>query len=351
MIAISKLENKYAILFLSFIALTFIGTIDYLNNAELTLSIFYLIPLSFHALYKGTTKTFIIINSVFAAFIWVSVVYLNKFYSNNFYTFWNGLIELAFFLITGLLLFFLKEEHKKIHEINKRLTKLNDEKNKFIGIAAHDLRNPISIINSYSDLLLTDYIKNSSPEISEIVGSIKSMSNNTLVLLSNLLNVSLIESGKVNLVLKMQDYLDFVNQIIYINQIIADKKEILIKLESSEETIVLNFDEYYLSEVVNNFLSNAMKFSNENSTILIRISKTKNNSVLTEVIDNGKGIPHDEQTKLFNYFQTTSTTPTAGESSTGLGLAIAKKIIIEHNGQIGVKSSVGNGSNFYYELS
>jgi signal transduction histidine kinase len=71
---------------------------------------------------------------------------------------------------------------------------------------------------------------------------------------------------------------------------------------------------------------------------------------LTEVIDNGRGIPEDEQFNLFNYFQKTSTTPTGKETSTGLGLAIAKKIILEHHGKIRVNSTLGQGSNFYYEL-
>jgi signal transduction histidine kinase len=137
---------------------------------------------------------------------------------------------------------------------------------------------------------------------------------------------------------------------IYLNQIIADQKEIVIKLETSEDNFFINFDEHYLSEVVNNLLSNAIKFSSPGSEVLIKVSKTEKNSVLTEIIDKGKGVPEEEQIKLFNYFQKTSTLPTAGEVSTGLGLAIARKIILEHHGSIGVKSAINVGSNFYYEL-
>ncbi len=73
--------------------------------------------------------------------------------------------------------------------------------------------------------------------------------------------------------------------------------------------------------------------------------------VKTEIIDEGQGIQEDEQEKLFNYFQKTSTQPTDGEKSSGLGLAIVKKIIIEHKGSLGVKSKIGKGSNFYFELA
>ena len=105
-----------------------------------------------------------------------------------------------------------------------------------------------------------------------------------------------------------------------------------------------------MSEVINNLISNAIKFSIPKSEIVIKVSLTKNDKIKTEVIDKGEGIPKEEQYKLFKYFQKTSTKPTAGESSTGLGLAISKKIVIEHGGEIGVISEIDEGSNFYFEL-
>ena len=350
MIAIGKLENSLFVIFFSFILIIAIGIIDYYTANELTLTIFYLIPISLHALYKRTTKTSIIINSVFASFIWTVVVFIDKVYSTNFYAIWNALIVLAFFLLTGFLLFYLKEKYKEISELNTHLIRLNEEKNKFIGIAAHDLRSPFSTIYSFSDLLLTDLTTINNPDISRKIGFIKEISKNAIVLLENLLNVSTIESGKINIVPQMQNYVIFIKKNMYLNQILADKKEISIKLETNEQEIILNFDEHYLSEVINNLLSNAIKFSYQKSEILIRVTKTEKNRIKTEIIDKGKGIPPEEQIKLFNYFQKTSTTPTAGEKTTGLGLAIAKKIVLEHGGQIGVTSSVDNGSNFYYEL-
>jgi signal transduction histidine kinase len=351
MIVIGKLENRIVVLLFSFIFISIVGVIDYFTSAELTLTIFYLIPISLHALYKKTTKTSIVLNSLFASFVWTSVVFIDKVYSNNFYAIWNALIVLAFFLITGLLLFYLKEKYKEISELNTHLLQLNEEKNKFIGIAAHDLRSPFSTIYSFSDLLLTDNTTINNTDISRKISIIKDISKSAIVLLENLLNVSAIESGKINIIPQLQNYLNFVKKNIYLSQILADKKEITIKLETKEKEIILNFDEHYLSEVLNNLISNAIKFSYQKSEILIRVTKTEKNNIRTEIIDKGKGIPPEEQFKLFNYFQKTSTTPTGGERSTGLGLAIAKKIILEHGGFIGVNSSIGNGSNFYFELS
>jgi signal transduction histidine kinase len=137
---------------------------------------------------------------------------------------------------------------------------------------------------------------------------------------------------------------------ISLNQLFAKNKEIVISLKSQTDTILVDFDEHYLSEVINNFLSNAIKYSDRNTEITVNISIQSNDQVLTEVIDNGIGIPEAEQQNLFKYFQTTSSLPTDGEKSTGLGLAIAKQIISLHNGTIGVVSSENQGSNFFFRL-
>jgi signal transduction histidine kinase len=110
------------------------------------------------------------------------------------------------------------------------------------------------------------------------------------------------------------------------------------------------FDEHHLSEVLNNLITNAVKFSHPESEIVVKVSQTPEGMIKTEVIDTGEGIKKEEQAGLFRYFQRTSTRPTAGEKSTGLGLAIAKKIVLEHKGNIGLTSKRKKGSNFYFEL-
>ena len=102
--------------------------------------------------------------------------------------------------------------------------------------------------------------------------------------------------------------------------------------------------------MVDNLLSNAIKYSNKNTEIVVRVSQDNGKQILTEVIDQGQGILAEEQQKLFNYFQTTSSRPTGGEQSTGLGLAIAKKIVVLHGGEIGLKSVPNEGSTFYFLL-
>jgi len=350
MIVLGKIENRFIITLLSFFSISVLGILDYITGAEIASSIFYLLPIILVALNKNINRQIILANALYAAIIWYLADIYDKEYANNLIPVWNSFVRLSFFVIVGLLIFNLKEKYKKLAQLNSELVKLNAEKNKFIGIAAHDLRNPIGAIASYSELIISDYSNKIDRNILEMIKIINEISDNTLKLLKNLLDVSQIESGKIDISPKLQSYLEFIKKHIHLNQFLANKKGINIQFETTEKEINFCFDDKYLGEVIDNLLTNAIKFSFPQSKIIIRVSLTENNNIKTEVIDIGKGIRLDEQSKLFSYFQKTSTQPTANEQSTGLGLAIAKKIVTEHNGQIGLISEIDKGSNFYFEL-
>ena len=345
-----KIRKDFAFLIMVLIIILLLGVMDYLTVWDFSFSIFYLIPISLLSINKNSKILAIVTSSVFAAAIWFISEYTSKHFTSVFFPIWNAFVRLTIFITIGLLLWNLKEKQKKLTLVNDSLKTLNEEKNKFLGIAAHDLRTPITGIYSFSNLLESNPIVSTYPDILKLVTYINKMSHSTLIILQNLLDVSKIESGKIELKIETQDYMEFIRHHISTNQIIANQKGILISFTSEFENIIVDFDRHYLSEVIDNLLSNAIKYSNENCTINVRISITENKQILTEIIDNGKGIQEIEQQNLFNYFQTTSNRPTAGESSTGLGLAISKQIIILHNGEIGVKSEVNKGSNFYFTL-
>lgn len=129
----------------------------------------------------------------------------------------------------------------------------------------------------------------------------------------------------------------------------ATQKGINISLKQDTSDFLVTIDTQKIEQVLNNLLSNAIKFSKPNTNVVLRISAT-NNFFKSEVIDQGQGISEEDLTGIFKPFQTTKVKPTAGEKSTGLGLAITKKIITEHGGEIHVKSKPGEGSNFYFTL-
>ncbi|MEE4197049.1 MAG: HAMP domain-containing sensor histidine kinase [Bacteroidales bacterium] len=243
----------------------------------------------------------------------------------------------------------LIKEKKQLADANKKLNLLNQEKNRILGIAAHDLRNPIGTILGYTQLLSNRFEKISSDEINKFLSVIINSSNFSLNLLNDLLDISKIESGKVLLNYSKINYIDFVKTIIGQNQIIARQKEITITLQQDTEDFIARIDSQKIEQVLNNLISNSIKYSGEGSTIFLRLS-ISDNFFKTEVIDQGQGIPKEDLPEIFNPFQTSSVKSTAGEKSTGLGLAITKKIIKEHGGIIDVVSEQGKGSNFYFVL-
>jgi signal transduction histidine kinase len=342
--------SKLVLIIISLVFLAIVGLIDYFTGSEISLLLFYLVPIFFLSLHRNSNRKLIVINSIIAGFIWFISEYYSRNYTSDIIPIWNALVRLFIFLLFGLLLRLLNERFLKLEIANKQLQQLNVEKNKFIGIAAHDIKNPIGTISSFSDLLISDFSDKMDKEAVEMIGYIKELSSNSLHILKNVLDVSKIESGTIDIKTQKQDYIKFIKKQLFYYQILAKNKEIQLELETSLEVFEFEFDENYLGEVISNLLTNAIKFSNKNSKIVVKVTITNNKKLKTEIIDFGKGIPESEHYKLFNYFQKTSTQPTDGELSTGLGLAISKKIINEHNGIIDFASELNKGSNFFFEL-
>ncbi|MGV9002896.1 sensor histidine kinase [Flavobacterium sp.] len=342
--------NKVTLLIISTIFFSIVGIADYFTGSEISLLLFYLIPIFFLSLHKNSSKKLIVINSIIGGMVWFFSEYYSRKYTYDIIPAWNAMVRLFIFLIFGLLLRLLNERLLKLEVVNKQLEQLNLEKNRFIGIAAHDIKNPIGTISSFSDLLISDFSGKMETEVAEIIGYIKELSSNSLHILKNILDVSKIESGIIEIKTKKQDYISFIKKQIFYNRLLAKKKDIRLIFESSFVELIYDFDENHLGEVISNLLTNAIKFSNKNADIIIKVSITNDHKLKTEIIDFGKGIHESEHYKLFNYFQKTTTQPTDGELSTGLGLAISKKIIMEHKGFIDFKSELNKGSNFYFEI-
>jgi signal transduction histidine kinase len=345
-----QIKNRFAAILVSLLLILLIGVLDYISGAEMSFSVFYLIPVLYIAIHDNSTEKIVIFNALVAATVWFFADFYLRPYSYPLIPYWNAFVRFVIFVVVGQLAFNLNQKHKKLADANKKLEHLNEEKNKLIGVAAHDLRNPIGTIFSFSDLLLSNHIPKADSNTGEIIQYIKETSSNTLIMLEKLLDISKIEAGIIDISPKNQDYIAYVKKYVALNQMLADQKKITFRFESDAETMLFPFDEHYLSEVLNNLFTNAIKYSYPESEIVVKVSSTPDDTIKTEVIDTGEGIKKEEQAGLFKYFQRTSTRPTAGEKSTGLGLAIAKKIVLGHKGKIGLKSKRKKGSNFYFEL-
>ena len=247
--------------------------------------------------------------------------------------------------ILSRLLYFINVTTKELEEQNQLLKSLNEQKNEFRGIAAHDLRNPIGVIQGFSELLE----ENIDDEFKDYTGEITKMSSKMLSLLNDLLDISKIEAGKLDLKKDEIDYNAFVAQNIRMNELLAKSKGIKIVSDLEVHELIVSVDEEKINQVLNNLIGNAIKYSYPGSTITVKVFKEKN-QLVTQVIDNGQGIPEKEIDGLFYPFKQTSVKPTSGETSHGLGLAIVKKIIEGHNGHVGVTSEFGKGSVFSFIL-
>jgi len=247
--------------------------------------------------------------------------------------------------ILSRLLYFIEVLIKEHEEQNQLLKILNEQKNEFLGMAAHDLRNPIGVIQGFAELLE----EQADGELKEYTSMISKESSKMLQLLNDLLDISKIEAGRLDLKKNSTNYMALVKQNIKINNFIAHKKNIKIVSDFETTQLVMEIDEAKIEQVLNNLLSNATKYSYPNSKIIVKIFR-EDNQIVTQIIDQGQGIPEKEIDGIFNPFKKTSIHPTGSESSHGLGLAIVKKIIEGHNGNLGVTSKVGEGSVFYFTL-
>ena len=238
----------------------------------------------------------------------------------------------------------LKELVFRYSAAERELVELNQLKNKFLGIAAHDLRNPLVSIGGFSELLLEGEIGPLNEEQKEFLTIIHSAGRNMLALVNDLLDVSVIESGRLTLKIEPGFLKSLVEDRIRINRMPAEAKEIELHaaLEDLPEAL---FDANRVNQVLDNLIGNAVKFSPPGSNIYITLSRTEKGARIS-VRDEGPGLSPEDQAKLFGEFQRLSAQPTAGEKSTGLGLAIVRKIVEAHGGTVEVESRLGTGSTF-----
>jgi signal transduction histidine kinase len=238
---------------------------------------------------------------------------------------------------------------REVIKRNIELERLNEVKNQFIGVAAHDLRNPLQVIEGYSQMLLDKHFGDLTPEQHKFISVIRKNSDFMLSLITDLLYISKIEAGKLQLELKETDLIALLERNVELNRLMAGQKQINIIFTRREDLPALVIDAPKIEQVLNNLISNGIKFSHPGTTVEVLASK-REKEVVVSVRDEGQGIPADEIDRLFIPFENLSVKSTGGEQSTGLGLAIVKRIVEGHGGRIWVQSERGAGSNFSFSL-
>jgi hypothetical protein len=243
----------------------------------------------------------------------------------------------------------LTVKNEELIRLNEELILLNQQKNHFLGMAAHDLRNPLGVIQGFSSFLKESLEEKIDKESLSMLESINNSTNFMINLINEYLDVAVIESGKIRLDLKKQDLRSFVLENIRLNEKAASKKKMSIIFQADPSLPEVAIDPNRFEQVLNNVIGNAVKFSPFESTVQVNLNQVGDEVILT-VRDQGIGIPPNQIDKLFGLFGRLVSRGTAGEPTTGLGLAIAKKIISEHHGRIWVESELGKGSTFSIAL-
>ena len=224
---------------------------------------------------------------------------------------------------------------------------LDFAKTNFIATVSHELKTPISSIKMSLHLLEKPETGQINNEQKLLIDSVKEDSQRLLKITGELLELSQLETGNIQIKLEKSSPYDIVKFAIEAIKVQLEQKNITIVLELDENLPFIKADTEKTTWVLINFLTNAITYSSENSKIVVSL-KTEDSQVLFQVIDRGKGIDDRYQSKIFDkYFQI----PGSNKSGTGLGLAISKEFIEVQGGEIGVKSELGLGSRFYFKLA
>ena len=260
-----------------------------------------------------------------------------------------AIIALSIIAIVIIIFFFVSKvnTNKKLIESKHAVEESNAMKDKFFSILAHDLRNPFNSILGLTRILKERHRNMSDEELDKITNSLFHSSNNSFLLLNNLLEWSRTQRGVINFNPETIEIKSLIKEIIPLLQIDANIKGIEIDYDDTPVSIVA--DKNMLHTVFRNLITNAIKYSNKGDTVNITIKQRQSDTLIT-VSDSGIGMSKENASQLFTISNNYRLDGTAGEKGTGLGLMICKDFIEQHKGRIWVESEPGRGSSFHFTI-
>jgi signal transduction histidine kinase len=239
----------------------------------------------------------------------------------------------------------MQEALAKLETSNAELVRLNNEKNEFLGIAAHDLKNPLAVVIGTAQVLRT---LNDEKQKERLLGNIVGAGGRMLHLVKNLLDANAIEEGRFTSNLERCDLDQLLRDCVENNQSNASRKEIVLQLETSTPCPALA-DRNATLQILDNLISNALKYSPHKTTVHLR-AEIEAGLAVVRIRDEGPGISGEDLKKMFGKFTRLSARPTGDESSNGLGLSIVKRLTEAMNGTIQCESQLGEGATFILRL-
>jgi signal transduction histidine kinase/tetratricopeptide (TPR) repeat protein len=242
----------------------------------------------------------------------------------------------------------IENANRELHLRNRELEMLNMEKNEFLGIAAHDLKNPLIMIRSLAEMMIAP-VTTSKVSVLEYAEYIYKGADHMIGLVSNLLDVNAIESGGFLFHCSDTNLLPIAEKVIATYRQRAEEKNLALKLECPPDLPFVNVDESATEQILDNLVSNAIKYSMPDRNVYVRL-KAFYSVARIEIEDEGPGIKTQDLPRLFQKFVRLEAQPTGHEYSTGLGLSIVKKLAEAMQGNVWCESIYGTGSMFCVEL-
>jgi PAS domain S-box-containing protein len=244
----------------------------------------------------------------------------------------------------------LRARSLELESQNRRILEANRLKSEFLANMSHELRTPLNSIIGFADLLHDGEVSPDSPQHREFLGDILESGRHLLKLINDVLDLARVEAGKLELRPESIDLRKATAEVGNVFRATAADKSIRIKFEIDPELDQVTVDPFRLKQVLYNYTSNALKFTPEGGTVVIRALPAGPEAFRLEVVDNGIGIAASDLGRLFVEFEQLDASTAKKHAGTGLGLALTKRIVEAQDGSVGVKSTLGEGSLFFAML-
>lgn len=244
----------------------------------------------------------------------------------------------------------VQDRTRRLEDALREVQNISKTKSEFISAVSHELRTPLTSIKGYASILMAGKLGDVPDQVKERLGKINMHSDNLVNLINDLLDISRIESGKIEMNIKEGSLLHIIETIHDLLTPQMKDKNIQCVIKYDERIPELAMDSGQIERVFINLVGNAVKFTPENGTITMRAKLENENLVQCEVSDNGIGIPEKDIVKLFDEFYRVSNTINEHVKGTGLGLPLAKKIVEAHDGEIWITSKMNEGTTFHFTI-
>ena len=254
------------------------------------------------------------------------------------------------FVRLAVRLYDLAAENKKLQTEVKKVNIQYDDQKDITNIVSHELRTPLASIKAAIDLVVKNILGPINQQQSDVLTRAQASIDHLKTLTDEILDLTKLEAKKMKMVMKKDDLNTTIREVANGQRKVADSKGLYLKTKLDESIPFLPFDKQRIVQVINNLLSNALKYTRKGGVMIFSQLDSQNKLILVSVQDTGRGIAEENMPIIFEKFQRIESDDDTVEKGTGLGLPISRAIVQSHNGKIWAESQLGKGTTFHFIL-